>query len=41
MGLVDKIKNDVKKSGQNRGKFIFFREGQKARVRFLDDMDDG
>lgn len=41
MGLVDKIKQDVKKSGQNKGKFIFFREGQKTRLRFLTDMDDG
>lgn len=41
MGLVDKIKADVKKSGQNKGKFIYFREGQKLRVRFLTDMDDG
>lgn len=41
MGLLDKIKRDVKKSGQNKGKFIYFREGQKTRVRFLTDMDDG
>lgn len=41
MGLVDKIKQDVKRSGQNKGKFIYFREGQKIRVRFLTDMDDG
>lgn len=41
MGLVDKIKADVKKSGQNKGKFIYFREGNKQRVRFLTDMDDG
>lgn len=41
MGLVDKIKNDVKKAGANKGKFIYFREGQKQRVRFLTDMDDG
>jgi len=41
MGLVDKIKQDVKKSGQNKGKFIYFREGTKQRVRFLTDMDDG
>ena len=39
--LVAKIKADVKKSGQNKGKFIYFREGQKQRVRFLVDMDDG
>ena len=41
MGLVDKIKSDVKKAGANKGKFIYFREGQKQRVRFLTDMDDG
>lgn len=41
MGLVDKIKADVKKSGQNKSKFIYFREGTKVRVRFLTDMDDG
>lgn len=41
MGLVDKIKADVKKSGQNKGKFIYFREGSKQRIRFLNDMDDG
>lgn len=41
MGLLDSIKNDVKKSGQNKGKFIYFREGQKSRIRFLQDMDDG
>ena len=41
MGLVDKIKADVKKSGQNKSKFIYFREGVKQRIRFLTDMDDG
>lgn len=41
MGLVDKIKSDVKKSGSNKGKIFFVRDGQKARVRFLADMDDG
>ena len=41
MGLLDKIKSDVKKSGQNKSKFAYFREGTKQRVRFLTDMDDG
>ena len=41
MGLVDKIKQNIKRSGQNKSKFIYFREGQKQRVRFLTDMDDG
>lgn len=40
MGIVDKIKSDVKKSGQNKSKFIYFREGTKVRIRFLADMED-
>lgn len=40
-GLVNSIKNDVKKAGTNKGKFIYFRPEQKQRVRFLQDMDDG
>lgn len=41
MGLLDKIKQDAQKSGQNKGKFIFFKEGEKKRIRFLSDMEDG
>ncbi len=41
MGLLDNIKRDAKKSGQNKGKFTYFREGQKVRIRFLQDMDEG
>lgn len=41
MGLVDKIKSDVKKSGSNKGKILFVREGVKSRIRFLNDMDEG
>lgn len=41
MGLLDSIKQDAKRSGQSKGKFIYFREGQKVRIRFLQDMDDG
>lgn len=40
-GLIDSIKNDVKRAGANKSKFIYFREGVKQRVRFLTDMDDG
>ena len=40
-GLLSKIKNDVAKSGSNKAKIIYFREGQKRRIRFLQDMDDG
>lgn len=41
MGLVDSIKNQVKKSGSNKGKILYFKEGNKVRIRFLQDMDDG
>lgn len=41
MGLLSKIKSDVRKSGQNKSKFVYFKEGAKQRVRFLHDMDDG
>ena len=41
MGLLDNIKNEAKKSGQSKGKFIYFREGEKKRIRFLNDMEDG
>lgn len=41
MGLLSKIKSDVRKSGQNKSKFVYFKEGTKQRLRFLHDMDDG
>lgn len=41
MGLLDQIKNDVKKSGGNRRKVIYVRPDTKVRVRFLDDMEEG
>lgn len=41
MGLIDDIKSEAKKSGSNKGKFIYFRSGNKLRIRFLQDMEDG
>ena len=41
MGLIDDIKNQVKKSGTNKAKFLYFKPGVKNRVRFLTDMDEG
>lgn len=41
MGLLDKIKEDAKNSGGNKGKFFYVKDGDKRRVRFLQDMDDG
>lgn len=35
------IKNEIKKSGTSKGKFLFFKEDSKVRVRFLTDMEDG
>lgn len=35
------IKSAIAKSGSSKGKFMFFKEGTKARVRFLSDMEDG
>ena len=35
------IKNEIKKSGTSKGKFLYFKEDSKARVRFLTDMEDG
>lgn len=41
MGLLDDIKNQVKKSGTNKGKFIYFRPDTKVRLRFLSDLEEG
>lgn len=41
MRLIDNIRAEVKKSGQSKSKFFYVREGEKARIRFLNDMNDG
>ncbi len=38
---INKIKSEIKKSGTSKGKFVFFKEDTKVRVRFLTDMEDG
>lgn len=38
---LSNIKNEIKKSGTSKGKFLFFKEDTKIRVRFLTDMEDG
>ena len=38
---ISSIKNEIKKAGTSKGKFLYFREDSKARVRFLTDMEDG
>lgn len=40
-GLLSKIKSEAKKTGANKGKFLFVKEGEKKRIRFLQDLDDG
>jgi len=39
--LLDDIKNQIKRSGANKGKFIYFKPGVKNRIRFIQDMDEG
>lgn len=41
MGLIDKIKEESKKSGQSKGKFLYCKKDEKIRVRFLSDMEEG
>lgn len=41
MSILNRIKEETKKSGQSKGKFIYFREGEKKRIRFLTEFDDG
>ena len=39
--LIGEIKNQIKKSGANKKKFMYFKSGTKARVRFLQELDEG
>lgn len=39
--LIDDIKNQVKKTGSNKGKIVYFKPGVKVRLRFLQEMDEG
>lgn len=41
MGLLDDIKDDVRRSGSNKSKLLFLQEGTKKRIRFLQDLEDG
>lgn len=40
-GILADIKNEIKKSGASKGKFLFFKEDSKIRIRFLTDFEDG
>lgn len=35
------IKEEIKKSGTSKGKFLFFKEDTKVRIRFLTEMEEG
>ena len=41
MGLLENIRKDAERAGQNKAKFIYVRDGSKLRIRFLQDMQDG
>lgn len=38
---LNNLKNEIKKSGTSKGKFLYFKEDSKIRVRFLTDMEEG
>lgn len=39
--ILNRIKEEAKKSGTSKGKFLMFKEDEKKRVRFLTEVDDG
>ena len=39
--LISRMKEESKKTGANKQKFLFLRDGSKARIRFLQELDDG
>lgn len=41
MGLMDELKQEIKNTGVSRGKFLYFKDGCRIRVRFLQEIDDG
>lgn len=41
MGLLENIKNEIKRSGTSKGKIMYWKEDAKVRVRFLTDFEDG
>lgn len=38
---IKKIKDEIKKSGASKGKFLYFREDEKVRIHFLQEIDEG
>lgn len=38
---LNNIKSAIAKSGSSKGKFLYFKDGTKVRVRFLSDLEDG
>ena len=41
MSILDSIKAQVKSAGSNKGKFVYFKEDVKHRIRFLTEFDEG
>lgn len=41
MGLLANIKRDAQKSGEGKGKIFYVKSGNKKRIRFLQDMEEG
>ena len=40
MGILSRIKEEAARSGSSREKFFFVKDGEKARVRFLQEIDE-
>lgn len=41
MGILERIKEESKKAGKSKGKFLYCRPDEKKRIRFLSDFDEG
>ena len=41
MSLLNELKTSIKNSGSNKSKILYIRDGDKRRVRFLEDLEEG
>ena len=41
MSILDEIKNAAKEQGGDRAKIMYWKDGDKKRIRFLNDMEEG
>lgn len=41
MSLLNELKTTIKNSGSNKSKILYIRDGDKKRIRFLEDLEEG